>query len=172
MLKGSLKDRCPACGVPAKMFEPYAEKVSEHRKMLLSLDIHPILVHFPVSFNVTILVLSAASLILKGAALSSLEPALTVLVYFLPIAVIAAFLGGLFDGKVRFRKVTTPILLRKIIYGSLFFLLAASMVMINIIYGPVQEGLYFTLILSAGGVAVSTVLGKYGVSLLNAKFPG
>lgn len=28
MEKGKLKDKCPACGVAAKMFEPYIEKVS------------------------------------------------------------------------------------------------------------------------------------------------
>src|SRR5271157_2216144 len=131
MPKGSLKDKCPACGVPAKMFEPYIERVSERRKMILSLDIHPVLVHFPVAFNFTILVLSAALLFITGTGLYKLMAALTVMTYFLPIVIIAAFLGGLLDGKIRFRRVFTPILIRKIIFGSLFFLMSFFMLLIN-----------------------------------------
>ena len=38
---------CPACGVPAKMFEPYDDKVSEARRRMIDLHIHPVIVHSP-----------------------------------------------------------------------------------------------------------------------------
>ena len=40
-----LGDVCPACGLPKKVFEPYRERVSRNRLMLLNLDLHPIVIH-------------------------------------------------------------------------------------------------------------------------------
>lgn len=174
MPKSRLKDRCPACGVPARMFEPYQEKVSEKRKMILELDLHPVLVHFPISFNFTILAIAVVCLFLKDSqAASVLQAAMMFLVYCLPVVVLAAFIGGLIDGKIRFRKVTTPLLLTKIILGTLFFLFAAVMLCINILYSPGNfTGILLTAVLSAAGLGLSAVLGKIGTSLLPAKFPG
>jgi hypothetical protein len=45
MEAGKLGDVCPACGLPRKVFEPYREKVSRNRLMLLNLDLHPIVIH-------------------------------------------------------------------------------------------------------------------------------
>ncbi|MGA2141505.1 MAG: hypothetical protein ABSG94_03685 [Brevinematales bacterium] len=174
MPKSRLKDRCPACGVPSRMFEPYLEKVSEKRKMILELDLHPVLVHFPISFNFTILIIAVVCLILKDSrAASLLQAAMMFLVYCLPAVVIAAFIGGLIDGKIRFRKVTTHLLLTKIFLGALFFIFAAVMLCVNIFYSPGNfKVILLTAVLSAAGLAVSTVLGKIGTSLLPAKFPG
>jgi len=173
MPESRLRDRCPACGVPAKMFEPYQEKMSEKRKEILSLDIHPILVHFPVAFNFSILVFSVSVFIIKGKILAQLLATMMILIYCLPAVIIAAFLGGLLDGKIRFRRVNTPILVKKIFLGIFFFLISIAMLIVNIFYGIENpSGHIYTVVLSAGGVILSVFLGRYGVSLLSAKFPG
>ena len=41
---------CPACGMPAGAFEPYRERVSDYRKLILDLDIHPIAIHLSQTF--------------------------------------------------------------------------------------------------------------------------
>ena len=66
MEKGKLHDVCPACGVPAKMFEPYAERLSPRRRLILSLDLHPITVHFTQAFAITLPLLCLAALLVTG----------------------------------------------------------------------------------------------------------
>ena len=66
MEKGKLHGKCPACGVPDKMFEPYSEKIAPFRKFMLSLDMHPVLVHFPQAFTATVLLLSLFAMVSQG----------------------------------------------------------------------------------------------------------
>ena len=44
--EGKIKDVCPACGVPAKMFEPYTDPVSEKRRRFLASIFIPLLCIF------------------------------------------------------------------------------------------------------------------------------
>jgi uncharacterized membrane protein len=53
------------------MFEPYVEKISPKRKRILSLDLHPIAVHFPQAFIISIFVLSLVTLAAHGTACSA-----------------------------------------------------------------------------------------------------
>jgi O-antigen/teichoic acid export membrane protein len=171
--KARLRDKCPVCGVSSKMFEPYTERLTPRRKFLLSLDIHPVLVHFPVSFNAAIFFMAIASLIIRGEVKMELLTTVNILSYCLPVVIAAAFCGGLFDGKIRFRKVTTPILVRKIIFGIVFFLISAALVLVNIFYNLNNTGILCAVILLTFlGLVCSTILARYGTSLLNAKFPG
>lgn len=173
MEKGKLKDKCPACGVPAKMFEPYVEKVSAFRKLILSLDIHPVMVHFPQAFTFTILLLSILAIFVRGEIQSQLFITIGILSILLPFTVILTFLAGLLDGKIRFRRVTTPILVRKMVLASIFFVFAAAILILNILY-KLENPLILcsVIVLSAGCLVWGTLLAKLGTSLLNAKFPG
>ncbi|MCI0523539.1 MAG: hypothetical protein L0Y37_07800, partial [Bacteroidales bacterium] len=54
MEAGKLKDVCPACGMPAKAFEPYRERVALNRLFVLSLDMHPIAIHLSQTFVILI----------------------------------------------------------------------------------------------------------------------
>jgi hypothetical protein len=54
MEAGKLKDVCPACGMPAKAFEPYRERVAINRLFVLSLDLHPIVIHMSQTFVIMI----------------------------------------------------------------------------------------------------------------------
>lgn len=117
--EGKIKDVCPACGVPAKMFEPYTDPVSQKRRLILGLHIHPIMVHFPQAFTVTLFILAVLSYVTPPAIKESLIVSIKVISFFLPYFIILSLLTGLFDGKIRFRKLTTPFLKRKIVIGLL-----------------------------------------------------
>ena len=54
---------CPACGLPHTVFEPYREKVSPKRLFILSLDIHPIVIHLSQTFVAMIPVLMITHLL-------------------------------------------------------------------------------------------------------------
>jgi O-antigen/teichoic acid export membrane protein len=154
------------------MFEPYVEKISPYRKLVLTLDIHPVLVHFPQAFTFTILVLVVLCLILSGALGDTLLATFKTLSFCLPFTVAATIAAGLFDGKIRFRKVTTPILKKKIHISSVFFILSVANLFL-VLYMPVSKAvLTGSLILVFLCFICSLILGLLGVKLLNSKFPG
>jgi O-antigen/teichoic acid export membrane protein len=171
MESGKLKDKCPACGVPSKMFEPYIDPVSEKRRMLLGFHIHPILVHFPQAFAFTLFVLSLTGLFLSGELKQNIIVTVIVMTVILPVVVLLSFLSGLFDGKTRFRKLNTPFLTRKIFIGSAFLLI--SIVMNVIIFTcPAPSCLVWYVIASAAAAGCSFPLGIIGTWLTEAKFNG
>jgi uncharacterized membrane protein len=171
--EGKIRDICPACGVGAIMFEVYTDPVSEKRRMLLGLHIHPIMVHFPEAFSITLFLLAALSYFAPGATLDALFVSIQVLSLPLPFFVILAIITGLFDGKIRFRKVTTPLLKKKIIIGGLLLIISIALAFVALSGGltssPARE--YFIL-LSIIAVACGAGLGLLGGHLMDAKFPG
>ncbi len=170
--EGKLGDVCPACGVPRKLFESFEDNISEKRRSILKLVLHPILVHFPIAFSVSLIMAAlAAWWILPWREV--LGNAIYVLALAMPFTLVLAIAAGLLDGKTRFRKLTTPILKQKIFLGIFFFILSLGLMMVAL--NPVwpNEGLLVSvLILDAGCVALSTRLGLLGTSLMEAKFPG
>jgi ribosomal protein L37E len=171
--EGKIKDVCPACGVPAKMFEPYTDPVSVKRRRILRLHIHPIIVHFPQSFVFTLFVLAVLSLVAPPQINEGLHCTIQVLSSALPFSLILALLTGLIDGKTRFRRVTTPFLKKKIIFGLSFMftsiLIAAAAFTLPL--SSVSVMALFTM-LTIIAVGFSIALGLIGDELLDAKLPG
>jgi rubredoxin len=163
---------CPACGLPRTAFEPYKETMSKKRKRILDLNLHPISVHFPQAFSVFIAFLILLSLVVPRRIEFELMHTVAVLALFLPLTVIPAIAAGLIDGKTRFRKVTTPHLVTKIIAGSVFFVLSVFMAASTFYYGISYPGKLYIFILALGCIACQVVLGEIGKTLLNAKLPG
>ena len=171
--EGKIKDICPACGVPATMFEPYTDPVSEKRRIILGLHIHPIMVHFPQAFAITLFLLAASSYFAPGTIKEALFNSIQVISFLLPYFVVLSFLTGLFDGKIRFRKVTTPFLKKKIIIGLIFFITSIALVVVAFtqqLSAISVMALFTFLTIMAVGCAVS--LGLIGGRLVDAKFPG
>lgn len=174
MEAGKVGDKCPACGVSAKQFEPYDDKLSDGRRLLMSLDIHPVVVHLPQAFAASLVVLALLLAVLaEGPFRVELFHAATVLGAALPFAVVAAFAAGLFDGKLRFRRVTTPILIRKMIVGSCFFLASLAggglIVFAGLDSRRALAGFAVAEILS---LAAGSALGIWGSRLVGARLPG
>lgn len=169
----STKDVCPACGVPAKMFEPYTHPVSLRRRRILDLHTHPVMVHFPQAFALTLCFLSFFAFFLTASFLDTVRSAIQILSILLPFCVAGAVATGILDGKLRFRKVTTPLLKKKILLSLIFFI--TSVILAGLaLYGPTQTVsihlVFFTLtiVISLCGA----LLGLIGGKLLDAKFPG
>lgn len=164
---------CPACGVPAKMLEPYKDKVSEKRRRILNLDIHPVIVHLPQAQALALFVFTIGVIIFSGTIEKDLQSTVKVVGVLFPLAVLAAILSGLFDGKTRFRRVTTPALIRKMIFGSIFFVFSAAVAVLALVMTFDTSTLtYLILALSVCCLACGTVLGVIGGHIKFAEFPG
>ncbi len=172
-VKGKIKDVCPACGVPAKMFEPYQDPVAEKRRKILGLHIHPIIVHFPQSFAFTLLVLAVLSFVAPPQINGVLNCTTQLISAALPFFLILALLTGLLDGKTRFRKVTTPFLKKKIIFG-LSFLITSIVIAVVALALPLSAIPVMALfaLLTIIAVGFSIALGLIGDELMEAKLPG
>ncbi|MDD5414484.1 MAG: hypothetical protein PHH96_06640 [Smithellaceae bacterium] len=171
--QGNIKDVCPACGVPAKMFEPYNHPVSLKRRRILDLHTHPVMVHFPQAFALTLFILSCFAFFVPQSLMKTLSSTIKTLSVLLPFFLIPAIATGLMDGKLRFRKVTTPLLRKKIILSLIFFITAvvmAALVLSGQLLNTPTHMIYFalTIIVSLCGA----LLGLIGGKLLDAKFPG
>jgi O-antigen/teichoic acid export membrane protein len=96
-----------------------------------------------------------------------------VISFFLPLVVVLSFLTGLFDGKTRFRKVTTPFLKKKIIIGLIFFITSIALVVVAFTQqlSAISAMALFTF-LTIMAVVCAVSLGLIGGRLVDAKFPG
>jgi uncharacterized membrane protein len=174
MPETKLRDKCPACGVPREMFELYIDPMAESRRRILSFHLHPIAVHFPTSFAVAVLVFTIATFFFSGPIEELLIYTIKVMALFLPILVLIAFSAGLLDGKIRFRRLDrSHILKSKMIYGSIFFVLALGLALLVWLEGLGNVALIsIAVVLAAGGVACTVMLALLGMQILNSAFPG
>ncbi len=163
---------CPACGVPRKSFEPYTDRLSARRRLIIELNLHPISVHFPQAFATVLPFLLIISLFVPYDWRRDLICASRILSYLLPLSVIGAFAAGLLDGHTRFKRLDTPALVRKIITGGILLLLSAVLAVMVYNFGLNERYLYAAVVLSSGCVACEIVLGQIGKKLLNSQLPG
>jgi uncharacterized membrane protein len=174
MKEGKLGDRCPACGAPRTAFEPYTDPMARPRRRVLDLQLHPIATHFPIVFVVAVLVFSIAIPFLTGDARTMLVGTVKILSLLLPLVVILAFLVGLWDGHIRFRKIgNSKILKTKIIYAVFLFIVSAALAVI--VWTGEYSAFGVTLgaiLLGAAGIILVFLLGTLGTSVLGAAFPG
>jgi len=170
----ALKELCPACGVPASQLEAYDDRVKEGRRRLLDLHIHPVIVHAPQAFALALIILPPVILALgRGEVAGLCRDTARVLGVALPFTVLAAFLSGLFDGKLRFRKTNTPLLMLKKILGLLFF--ASSLGLGALAFSSPLDATSNLLAfegLGILGMGCGAWLGLIGTPLGIAKFPG
>jgi O-antigen/teichoic acid export membrane protein/rubredoxin len=166
-------DTCPACGVPRKLMEPWKDPVSESRRAVLAFDLHPIVLHFSMAFVSSAFVLALFVLLAPGLFREQATLVLEVFVGVLPLAVLASFLSGLFDGKIRFRRTNTPALTRKKLLGLCFFASSVAAAVITFVAGPSEPWVrVVAVVLLAVGVGCAVALGRIGRTLIHALFPG
>jgi len=161
---------CPACGAPPTSFAPYLQKVSDSRLKLLSLDIHPVVVHFTVSYTVTttiLYVLSFLSPVKFG--IDFQNPAiLDFFLFFFPVFVLAGGLTGIMDGKVRFRKLKTPFLKRKMILATSLLIVSIMVFILHFAFegGTKTDYSMLELLFLVLGVILASLLGWFGSKLV------
>jgi hypothetical protein len=172
MEEGAPGDKCPACGVPRTMFQPYTPDISEKRARILNLHVHPVIVHAPQALAFITLVAVLFHFAFPVFVTEILDT-IKVLSFLLPIVAIGSFLTGLLDGKIRFRKVTTPLLVRKMVFGAVFFVFSSVMA-VSILLPGIDPSIAWPVFLASNLVCVfaSVQLGLIGTSIINARFPG
>jgi len=131
------------------------------------------MVHFPEAFSLTLLLLSFLAFFVPQPLLQALSATIQVLSALLPFFAVPAVATGLMDGKLRFRKVTTPLLKKNIALSLVFFItsiaLAALALSGQLLTFPAHI-IYFLLTIIAS--LCGALLGLIGGKLLDAKFPG
>jgi hypothetical protein len=163
-----LGDVCPACGLPRKVFEPYRERVSRNRLMMLNIDLHPIAIHLSQSLVIAIPLLVILTKLFTSFQPQVLRNVLTFSVFVFPFTLVLAIITGIVDGLTRFKTLVTPLLRVKIIFSLIILALS-----IAIFFVAPHEDLYIlTLILSILSLTAGIRLGLWGKKLINVILPG
>ncbi|VBB05013.1 rubredoxin-type fold [Lucifera butyrica] len=167
-----LGEVCPACGLPKTVFEPYTRKISPRRKLILDQHLHPIMVHFPQVFIILIVVMPVMSLLVSEPWCSEFLIVTKLAILALPFVVFAGFLTGLVDGKLKFKKVTTPLLIKKIIVGLFFQVLSIAVFVLYLTHGFTGNTLWIIVGLSLASTGCAVYLGRVGSSMFETFLPG
>lgn len=163
---------CPACGASLKAFEPYEDKVSPRRRFILNLDLHPILIHAPQTFAAILPLVVLVGILFPAFYASQVIAVAAFTALILPPAVLGAIFSGLVDGKVKMKKLTTPLLLRKIALGCCLLAVSSANAAI-IIVGGFQPGTkLWVLFFSAASFVCAVLLGRTGKQLILPILPG
>jgi hypothetical protein len=167
-----LGDVCPACGLPRKVFEPYREKVSQNRLMILNLDLHPIAIHFSQTFVGAIPLLFLIMALFPNFYVNELSIVNTVMIVTLPVFMIVALMSGMIDGYTRFKTFNTPMLIKKIVLSGIITILSGIASVLVIRNGLTADNLIWVLLLILACLACAVKLGLMGKNLLNVILPG
>ena len=170
MDEGDVTDSCPACGLPKTVFEPYKDKVSEKRRKLIDLHIHPIIVHFPPVLAIAVVGGLVLSFLLGDPWRVKLLGTAELCIVLMPASLLAALASGFFDGRLRFKKVTTPLLRKKIAAGVSCFVL--SLILLGLWAVSRFDSPVLMLLVSGGCLVCNTYLGRVGATLMEAVLPG
>lgn len=139
----------------------------------MKLHIHPVMVHFPLAFVLSLFLINLFILI----NIIPLPPAFAAMaeaiVWLLPFAAVLATISGLYDGRLRFKRINTPLLKKKIIISGLFILLSISLIVLqsSLELNPRSCGIMifiYSIVLSG----IGTWLGLIGSRLIEAKVRG
>ena len=163
---------CPACGLPRKVFEPYREKVSSNRLLVLNLDLHPIAIHFSQTFVGIIPLLFLFTALFPNFYLDELTIVNKVMIITLPLTMVLALLTGLIDGYTRFKTYNTPMLIQKIVISIIITVLSCIASILVISDGLTSNNTIVIILLILGCLACAVVLGLMGKKLLNIILPG
>jgi rubredoxin len=163
-----LGDVCPACGLPRKVFEPYRERVSRNRLMLLDFDLHPIVIHLSQALVIAIPALTVMLNLFPGFNPEIVKSVLIFSVFIFPFTLVMAIITGVIDGLTRFKTLATPLLRVKIIFS--FVILGLSVALF--IIAPNENFYIWTIILSMLSLATGIRLGLWGKKLINVILPG
>jgi len=163
-----LGDVCPACGLPRKVFEPYRERVSPNRLLLLNFDLHPIVIHLSQSFVIAIPALAILKHFFSGFQPEIIHNVLLFSIFLFPFTIVGAIVTGIIDGLTRFKTLRTPLLRVKIIFSIIILALSIALFFV----GTKDEFYWLTMILSILSLAAGVQLGLWGKKLINVILPG
>ena len=169
----TLPDLCPACGFKGKIFEEYEPTVSAKRRKALDLHAHPALVHFPIAVITYIFFINLFILAKIIPWHSVFAASLKAMVWLLPFVTLIGMLSGLYDGKLRFKKINTPLLKNKLLFSILLIVVSTSLFVLQYVL-ELDQSSFSLLILAHSLVLLGLVtsLGLIGGTLLDSKVRG
>jgi len=170
--EGKLGDVCPACGLPRTVFEPYPKQISARRRFLAELHLHPIAVHLPQVLLFCCVLLPILAHLLPGRFHDEFLIIAKWAVLVLPFGALAAFVSGILDGKLRFKRLQAPLLRHKMLAGSLFLVLSVGVSILYLRYGFQGANTWVIVGLSALDTGVAIYLGKTGATMFSCILPG
>jgi len=170
--EGRIGDVCPACGLPRTVFEPYPKQISSRRRFLAEQHLHPIAVHLPQVLLFCCVLLPILAHLLSGRIHDEFMIIAKWAVLVLPFGAIAAFVSGLLDGKLRFKKLQAPLLRRKIVAGIAFLVLSVAVAVLYLLFGFQGANTWVIVILSAVATGFAIYLGKTGATMFSCILPG
>jgi len=163
-----LGDVCPACGLPRKVFEPYRERVSRNRLILLNFDLHPIVIHLSQALVIAIPMLVIITKLFSDFQPEVLGNVLIFSVFVFPFTLVLAIITGIIDGLTRFKTLATPLLRVKIIFSLIILSLSIAIFFV----APHEKYYLLTIALSILSLAAGIQLGLWGKKLINVILPG
>ncbi|MFX0117348.1 MAG: hypothetical protein ACFFB3_22565 [Candidatus Hodarchaeota archaeon] len=166
---------CQLCGAPATAFISYKHKASEIRRRYLELDVHPVAVHFSISYTISMAILFILSFItpeLFGIHIRD-DGLLDFFVILFPIFALGGGATGIIDGKARYRKLRTPYLKLKIVMGIAFLLVSIAVFIAHFTSNGGDDALLTGVegLLIAAAVLLASALGWYGTKLVGFIVP-
>lgn len=168
MKESDLGDVCPACGLPRNVFEPYRERVSANRLLILSLDIHPIAIHLSQTFVALTPLLIFFHMIFPDFQETIAHSVITFSIWALPLSLVLSFISGIVDGITRFKTLRTPLLKSKIIFSIAILILSFTQL---IIFTP-NNYTWLTVVISLLSLGCAVKLGLLGKHLIDVILPG
>jgi len=172
IMEAGKHDTCPACGVSSKVFEPYKDRVSHKRRQLLDLDLHPIAVHFPQTIAVFIFQFLLISIFFPKFKSAEILNFIGFLGILLPLAVFGAFISGVIDAKIRFKKLTPSALRKKIYLGTLMLITSFAVPLFFSLCDKTLTIKIVVLVSTAVTLLIATLLALMGKKLMYAEMPG
>jgi len=172
MPKDKLGRACPACGAKAAAFEAYVDRVSARRRMILNLDLHPILVHAPQTFAALLPGLVAVAMLFPAFYPAELGAVIGFSALILPPGVAGAIASGLIDGKVKLKRFSPPLLVQRIIAGAGLLIVSGANAALVLVAGLGAEAMPWLLGLGVASLVCAVVLGHTGKKLILPILPG
>jgi hypothetical protein len=170
--KNALRRVCPACGAPLTAFAPYKDRVSPWRRFIVSLDLHPILVHAPQAFATFLPAMAVMAIVFPAVHPVEMVGIVYFMVLVLPVSVVGAILTGLLDGKVKYKRLTPPLVVWKIIVGAGMLLVTTANAAILLAGGFRGGTRILVLALAAATLVCAVLLGNAGKQLIVPILPG
>jgi hypothetical protein len=166
MKEQKLGEICPACGLKRSVFEPYKDPVSPRRRFLIDLDSHPILVHFPQTFASILPPLILANLLFPAFYAKELAAVISFTALVLPLTCVGALASGMFDAKLKLKRLGTPALIKKSAAGFALLLTSAANALVIVLEGFRPQTRLLVLTLSLACLVCAVLLGMMGKKLI------
>jgi hypothetical protein len=158
--------RCQACGVRDTAFVPFQHKASLNRRIFLKLDVHPVAVHFTITYTAVTALLFFLLIFVDELLGVPLQGILDLQITLLPLLIASGGITGLIDGKIRFRKIKTPYLMRKIVLGCILLVTSVILLILHIISQDDAIFLLIEALLISLAFILASYLGWIGAELI------